>query len=384
MAKRDYYEVLGVPRGATEEDIRKSYRLLARKYHPDVNKENPKVAEERFKELSEAYEVLADPAKRQKYDSLGYAGVESDFGPQGFTWQNFTHVGDLEDLLASSPFFREWLSGGGGGFGTPRPRNTRIPFRGGDLEVAVKLPLTAAVTGASRLIEIPQVDACSSCKGTGAKGGTALEKCPECDGRGQIRRQQTRGYTQLISIMECLGCHGTGRRIREACPTCGGTGAARSNKKVEVSIPPGIEDGTVLRLGRQGQESDDGGLSGDLFVQVLLDPVPGFHREGQNVFTEVRLPLHVALLGGEARIRTLTGEALLKIPTGTQPGSQFRLRGEGFPRLRGHERGDHIVTVSVELPKSLSSRQRELLREALGEPSEAPPIKRGGLFGRRT
>ncbi len=388
MAKRDYYQVLGVPRTASEEEIRKAYRQLARKHHPDVNTANPKAAEERFKELSEAYEVLADRTKRERYDAMGHAGVEGEFGPQGFTWQNFTHAGDLEDLLGSSPFFREWFQapgGLGGVFGGSTRRDSRIPFRGGDVEVAVRLPLSAAVTGATRVLDVPRTGPCPECRGTGAKGGTAFEKCPECDGRGQIRRSQTRGYTQLISIMECLTCRGTGRRIREVCPTCGGAGAQRTIRHVEVTIPPGIEDGTLLRLAQQGEGSLNDGLAGDLFVQVQLEPMPGFHREGQDAFTEALTPLALALLGGEVRVRTLTGEAILKVPPGTQPGAQFRLRGEGFPRLRGTSRGDLIVTVDVELPRTLTSHQKELLREALGPPPSPGTVpKKGGLFGRRS
>ncbi len=387
MAKRDYYQVLGVPRTASEEEIRKAYRQLARKHHPDVNAANPKAAEERFKEISEAYEVLADPQKRERYDAMGHAGIESDFGPQGFTWQNFTHAGDLEDLLGGAPFFRDWFQSAGGLFGGPGTtrRDSRIPFRGGDLEVAVKLPMSAAVTGARKVIDVPKAGPCPDCRGTGARDGTAFEKCSECDGKGQIRRSQTRGYTQLISIMECLTCQGTGRRIRELCPTCSGSGSQRTVHRVEVTIPPGIEDGTLLRLGQQGEASANGGPPGDLFVQVQLEAIPGFHREGQEAYTETRVALITALLGGETRVRTITGEALLKIPPGTQPGVQFRLRGEGFPRLRGSDRGDLIVGVNVELPKSLSGHQKELVREALGEPPApgAPPPKKGGLFGRR-
>ncbi|MGI0053889.1 MAG: J domain-containing protein, partial [Thermoplasmata archaeon] len=366
MAKKDYYQILGVPRGASEEEVKRAYRLLARKHHPDVNKDDPKAAEERFKEISEAYEVLADPAKRQRYDQMGFAGVESEFGPQGFTWQNFTHVGDLEDLLGQNPFFREWFSGTAGPFRGMGRRESRPLFRGSDIEVAVRIPLRAAVTGTTQVIEVPHQQACPACRGTGAKGGTAFVKCPECGGRGQIRRSQSRGYTQLISIMECLNCRGTGRQVKEPCPTCGGSGAERTTLRVEVAIPPGIEDGTLLRLGQQGESHPVDGSSGDLFVQVQLEPIPGFRREGREVFSEARVPLVTALLGGDCRIHTLTGDALLKIPAGTQSGSQFRLRGEGFPRLRGTDRGDHIVAVQVEIPKSLDGRQRELLREALG------------------
>jgi molecular chaperone DnaJ len=384
MAKRDYYEVLGVPKGASSEEIRSAYRKLARKYHPDVNKENPKAAEEKFKELSEAYEVLADEGKRTRYDSLGFGGVAQDFGPSGFTWQNFTHVGDLEDLLGSSPFFREWFTGGLGEelLRQSRTGRGRTIHRGGDLEISIKLPLAAAVTGAVRTIDVPRTSDCPDCDGTGARGGTAFEVCPECEGRGQIRRTQNRGYTQLIQIMECTSCHGTGRRIREKCRRCDGAGIERTVQRVEVRVPAGIEDGTMLRLSRQG-ESGAGVSPGDLFVQVLLEPSSQFHREGRDAYSEAHVALATALLGGEARIPTLTGEAMLRIPAGAQPGSQYRLRGEGFPRLRGTERGDLIVTVRVDLPTSLNARQRELVREAFGEPGSAGAARRG-LFGRRS
>lgn len=385
MAKKDYYQILGVARGASEEEVKRAYRLLARKYHPDVNKDDPKAAEERFKEISEAYEVLADPAKRQRYDQMGFAGVETEFGPQGFTWQNFTHVGDLEDLLGQNPFFREWLTGSGGGFAAGPRREARGSFRGGDIEVAVRIPLKAVVTGASQTIEVPHEQSCAACRGSGAKDGTEFEKCPECGGRGQIRRAQNRGYTQLISILECLSCHGTGRRIRVPCPTCGGSGVTRSTIRVEVTIPPGIEDGTLLRLSQQGESSAGPGPAGDLFVQVQVEPVAGLRREGREVYSETRVPLVTVLLGGDVRIHTLLGDALLAVPAGTQPGSQFRLRGEGFPRLRGGDRGDHIVTLRVDIPKGLDSHQRELLREALGPPGPAGGTHRrpGGLFSRR-
>ncbi|MCI4335148.1 MAG: molecular chaperone DnaJ [Thermoplasmata archaeon] len=385
MAKRDYYEVLGVPKGASSEEIRSSYRKLARKYHPDMNKENPKASEEKFKELSEAYEVLADEGKRTRYDSMGFNGVAQDFGPTGFTWQNFTHVGDLEDLLGASPFFREWFTGGVNEelLRRSRPGRARAVHRGGDLETSIKLPLAAAVTGALRTIEVPHTSDCPDCDGTGARHGTAFETCPECEGRGQIRRSQNRGYTQLIQIMECTSCHGTGRRIKEQCPRCEGSGIERSVQKVEVRVPPGIEDGTMLRLSRQG-ESGAGVTPGDLFVQVLLEPSALFHREGRDVYSEAHVALAAALLGGEARIPTLTGEAMLRIPAGAQPGSQFRLRGEGFPRLRSTDRGDLIVTVRIDLPTSLTSRQRELLREAFGDPVASSAPGKRGLFGRRS
>jgi molecular chaperone DnaJ len=387
MAKRDYYEVLGVDRGATPEQIKTAYRKLARQHHPDMNKDNPKPAEERFKELSEAYEVLIDPPKRRKYDQLGFTGVESDFGPGGFTWQNFTHVGDLEDLLGSSPFFEQLLRNGAVGdlFSETRrgrSRQGRVAMRGNDVEIAIRLPLTVAVAGTDQKIEVPHAGPCPDCKGTGAKNGTALETCPQCEGLGQIRRAQSRGYSQLITISDCPTCRGTGKRIRERCPNCGGAGVTREVRTLEVRIPPGVEDGSILRLARQGELSAQGGVPGDLFVQVLLEPSDTFRRVGPDAYTEIRVPVGAALLGGEARVETLTGHAMLKIPPGTQPESQFRLRGEGFPRLNSADRGDLIVVTHIEIPRSLDPRQRELVKEAFGTGMAGG--KRSGLFGRRT
>ncbi|HYK92586.1 MAG TPA: J domain-containing protein [Thermoplasmata archaeon] len=385
MAKRDYYEVLGLPRTASADDVKTAYRRLARQHHPDMNQSNPKAAEEKFKELSEAYEVLADADKRRQYDQHGFAGVAPDFGPQGFTWQNFTHAGDLEDLLGSTRFFQELFGQGfaDSPFGEPRRRASGVPFRGSDIEISVRLPLAAAVTGAEPTLEIPQFAPCGDCRGTGAKNGTALEVCPECEGRGQVRRSQSRGFSQLITITDCPMCHGSGRRIREPCPTCDGVGNLRRIRKVQVTVPPGVDEGAVLRLARQGGPSPSGGISGDLFVQVLFEPSDTFRREGENAFTEIRLPLADALFGAEVKVPTLTSEALLKVPPGTQPETQFRLRGEGFPRFRGRERGDLFVTIHVEIPDELSAHQRELMREALGSGSGRAPGKRGGLFGRR-
>jgi molecular chaperone DnaJ len=385
MAKRDYYDVLGVPRAASPADIKSAYRRLARQHHPDMNQANPKAAEEKFKELSEAYEVLADADKRRQYDQLGFAGVEGNFGPGGFTWQNFTHVGDLEDLLGASPFFRDLFGGGFGDspFGDPRRRASGIPFRGSDIEISVRLPLEAAVTGAEPTLEVPHLSTCDACKGTGARDGKALEVCPECEGRGQVRRSQNRGFSQLITITDCPMCRGSGRKIREPCPECDGSGAVRHVRRIQVSVPPGMENGSVLRLARQGGAVGSNGIPGDLFVQVLFETSELFRREGMDAYTDIRLTLAEALFGTEAKVPTLTGEVLLKIPPATQPESQFRLRGEGFPRMRSRERGDLLVTTHVDLPEDLSARQRELLREAFGATGAKAATKRGGLFGRR-
>jgi len=378
MAKRDYYEVLGVPKTASEDEIKQAYRRLARQYHPDVTKGDPKAGEEKFKEISEAYEVLADTDKRQKYDQMGFAGVETDFGPGGFNWQNFTHMGDLEDLLGASPLFAQFF----GGFGSPFAGTGRRggAFRGNDVEVAVRLPLIAAVHGAHPTVEVPHTGPCPECHGNGAKGGTALETCTECDGQGQIRRVQKRGYAQFVTISECPRCHGTGQQILERCPTCGGSGRISSVERIEVTVPPGVDDGSVLRVAGHGMAGSGGGRSGDLFVQVVFEDSAGFRREGQDVYSEATVSLSAALLGGETTVPTLESQAVLKIPAGTQPETQFRLRGHGFPRFRGSARGDQIVTVHVEIPRSISGHEKELVREALGAGSTSG---KKDWFGRR-
>ena len=380
MAKRDYYEVLGVPKGSSPDDIKSAYRRLARQYHPDVAKENPKVAEEKFKEISEAYEVLADDEKRRRYDQLGFSGVETDFGPGGFTWQNFTHMGDLEDLLGASPLFRQFFGGFGSPFGGVPRRDSR---RGNDVELTVRLPLSAAIRGAHPTIEVPRTTPCPDCKGTGAKNGTALETCPECHGEGQVRRVRSSGFAQLLTIGECPRCHGTGQRILDKCPVCGGSGRQHSVERIELSVPSGIEDGAVLRVPGHGMAGARGGRSGDLFVQVELEGSDHLRREGMDAFAEATIPLGVALLGGQVMVPTVEGQANLTVPAGTQPETPFRLRGEGFPRLGGTTRGDLIVTVHVEIPRSLSGREKDLLRGVFGTAARASAPKREPIWRRR-
>ncbi len=381
MAKRDYYEVLGLARGASTDEIKSAYRRLARQYHPDVSKENAKVAEEKFKEISEAYEVLADEEKRRRYDQLGFSGVESDFGPGGFTWQNFTHAQDLEDLLGASPLFQQLFGSFGGPFGGFVRRDVT---RGGDVEIGVRLPLRAAVEGARPTVEVPHSTTCTACGGNGAKDGTALETCPECRGQGQVRRVQSRGFAQVISISTCPRCGGAGRRILEPCPVCKGRGEVATREKIELRVPPGLEDGTVLRIPGHGSAGRPGGRPGDLYVQLAFEPLEHFRRDGPDLYSETTIPLSVALLGGEVTVPTLEAPAELKIPAGTQPETQFRLRGRGFPRPHGGARGDLLLTVHVEIPRSLSGKERELLREAFG--GEARPVggRRESLFRRRS
>lgn len=378
--RRDYYEVLGIPRTASADEVKQAYRRLARAYHPDVNRDNQKAAEEKFKELSEAYEVLADSEKRQRYDRLGFPGVQSDFGPGGFTWQNFTHAGDLEDLFANNPLFQQLFGSllGGGMFGGM----SRGMNQGQSVEVSLRLPLSAALTGANPTLNIPHAGACPDCRGTGARDGTALETCATCQGHGQVQRVLRQGGAQFVTVTTCPTCRGQGRRILEKCRRCHGSGRVESMRHLEVAVPPGVDSGTVLRLPGQGMEAVGRGPPGDLFVHIELERDPHVERDGTRAYAEVTIPVRVALFGGEIDLHLFGRTLRLKVPPGTQPEREFRFKGEGFPRFGGGGRGDLLVTAHVELPRSLTSRQKQLLEEALPEEGEPAP-RRPSIFNRR-
>ncbi len=385
MPKKDYYEVLGVPRTASADEVKTAYRKLARQYHPDLNKENQKAAEEKFKEISEAYEVLIDAEKRQRYDAVGFAGVQEDFGPSGFTWQNFHHTGDLEDILGSdmfSQFFGRQGGGSifdllGGGYGGRSPQRAR------DLEASLSVKLLDLVTGTSKEIELVRREACPRCNGSGAERGTKVETCAECRGTGQVHRAVTRGYTRMISITECPECDGTGKKILKKCLDCSGSGEVRRRRVLNLRVPPGLEDGTVLRLAGEGEKGRDG-RSGDLFVRIEVERDPRFHREGRTLWSEITVELGQALLGDKVKIPTLGGSALLTVPAGTQPEAMLRLRGEGLPPPGGGHRGDYLVRVHVHLPETLSDGQRDAVRNHFTTGSTATDgAWRGGIFGRK-
>ncbi len=377
MARRDFYEVLGVSKTASPDEIKQAYRRLAREHHPDMNRENPKAAEEKFKELSEAYEVLADPERRKRYDTMGFSAVESDFGPQGFTWQNFTHASDLEDLLGSNPIFQQLF---GGIFGGAQAFGGGGPMPGRNIEVAIRVPLSAALTGARSSLSIPFVGPCPQCMGTGARDGTAFETCPTCRGRGQVQRVTRQLGGQFVTIGPCPTCRGTGRKILEKCKNCKGTGQARATKHLEVQIPPGVDTGTRLRLAGQGLPSPNGGPPGDLYARIEIEENPSFRRDGPDLYTEAPVSLRVALLGGEIGVKTVDGsEIRVKVPAGTQPGRELRLKGQGLPKFGGGSRGDLYAIVQVEIPKSLTGRQKQLLDEAFAEDGSS---RRTSMFGR--
>jgi molecular chaperone DnaJ len=341
MAKRDYYEVLGVNKDASEEDLKKAYRRLAMKWHPDRNPDNPK-AEETFKEAKEAYEVLSEPQKRAAYDQFGHAGVsqQAGGGPGG------AGFGDI-----FSDIFGEIFGGNRGGRSTV--------FRGADLRYNLELTLEQAAHGFETRIRIPAAAACESCKGTGAKPGTQPSTCPSCRGAGQVRVSQ--GPFSIAQT--CPRCHGSGSVIPNPCGTCAGTGRVKLHKTLAVKIPAGVDEGDRVRLSGEGEPGVNGGPPGDLYVQVHVKPHAVFQRDHDDLHCEMPVSITTAALGGEIGIPTLDGSAKVRIPAETQTGKTFRIKGKGIKGVRSQEPGDLFCHVVVETPVSLTSRQRELLRE---------------------
>jgi len=346
MAKRDYYEVLGVNRDASAEDIKKAYRKLAMKFHPDRNPDNPK-AEEHFKEAKEAYEILTDAKKRSAYDQFGHAGVDpSAGGGAGFGGAG---MGGFAD--AFSDIF-------GDIFGNQRGGRSNV-YRGADLRYNLEISLEEGARGTETRIRIPTMVECEPCKGTGAKKGTAPATCPTCGGHGQVRMQQ--GFFSIQQT--CPKCHGTGRFIAEPCTSCQGAGRIKQHKTLSVKIPAGIDEGDRIRLSGEGEPGVNGGPPGDLYVQIHLKPHPVFQRDHDDLHCEMPVSYTVAALGGEIEIPTLEGVAKLKVPAETQTGKVFRLRGKGIKGVRSIGHGDLLCHVVIETPVSLTDRQKELLRE---------------------
>ena len=355
--KRDYYEVLGVTKGASKNDIKQAYRKMARKYHPDMNKDNPKVAEEKFKELSEAYEVLADDEKRARYDQLGHAGVEGAFRTGGFDWSDFTHYSDISDIFGN-------LGGFGGSifdqfFGRRAPSG---PQEGRSLRYDTEVTLDEVAQGVDKEIRIPHSVQCSSCRGMGAKDGD-FKTCPTCRGSGQVQRGQRRGNTNFVTIATCPTCRGSGKQVTRECPTCEGSGVTQTTSTIKVSIPKGVEEGSRLRVRGAGEASPNGGTPGDLYVVVHVAEHPVFIREGRDLFVEAPISFTQAALGDEIEVPTMNGTALVTVPAGTQTGTVFRLKGKGLPDMRGRSQGDQFVKVTVITPTKLTSQQREQLKQ---------------------
>ena len=348
MSKRDYYEVLGVNRDAGDDEIKKAYRKLAMKHHPDRNPDS-KDAEEKFKEAKEAYEMLSDPQKKAAYDRYGHAGVDPSMGAgpgaQGFEGGFADAFGDI---------FGDLFGGAGGGRG-----GRSNVYRGADLRYNLEITLEEAARGAEKTIRIPTVEECGTCHGSGAKPGTQPKPCPTCNGHGQVRVQQ--GFFSIQQT--CPKCHGSGKIIPDPCRDCGGAGRVKKQKTLEVKIPAGIDEGMRLRHAGHGEPGVNGGPSGDLYVEIHIRKHAVFERDHDDLHCEMPISITTAALGGEIEIPTLEGMARLKIPAETQSGKVFRLRGKGIKNVRSHVHGDLMCHVVVETPVSLTERQKELLRE---------------------
>ena len=361
--KRDYYEVLGIQKGASEDEIKKAYKKLARKYHPDMNP-GDKEAEEKFKEVNEANEVLSDPEKKARYDQFGFAGVDPNYGAGAGGAGGFGggfDFGDLGDIFGS--FF-------GGGFGGGQRRNPNAPQRGESIRASVSVSFTDAAFGCEKSVTLERSEMCGTCKGNGCAPGTTPEVCPDCHGTGtvQVRRQTPMGV--FASNGPCRKCGGTGRLIHQPCPDCRGGGTVRKRKTIQVTIPAGIDHGQTISLRGQGNAGKNGGPAGDLLITVMVQPHDLFRRDGVDVFCEAPITFTQAVLGAELEIPTIDGKVKYSIPEGTQTGTVFRLKGKGIPVLNGRGRGDPYVTVTIETPRNLNKEQKEALRkfsETVGE-----------------
>ena len=356
--KRDYYEVLGVNKGATDDEIKKAYRKLARKYHPDLNKDNPEAAE-KFKEIGEAYEILSDKDKRARYDQFGFAGVDPNYGAGqgggfggGFGFEDV----DLGDIFGS--FF-----GGGFGGGGSRTNRANAPRQGESIRRTVMLNFEEAAFGCEKEIEIERVEQCTECGGTGAEKGYTPETCSNCHGTGTVKQTQRTPFGAFSSTGPCPNCRGTGQIIKKPCKKCRGTGQERRSRKLSVKIPAGIDDGQSVALRGQGGAGVNGGPAGDVIVTVSIRPHPLFQRDGYDVWCEVPISYAQACLGDKLIVPTIDGKVEYTMPAGTQPGTVFRMRGKGIQAVNGRGRGDQFVKVTLEVPKNLSDHQKELLRK---------------------
>ena len=369
MSKRDYYEVLGVSRDATKDDIKNAYRKLALLYHPDRNK-SPE-AEDKFKELSEAYAVLSDDEKRRQYDMFGHAGIGEKYTQEDiFRGTNFDEI------------FRDFGFGFGGldsifdmFFG--RQRASRYgPQRGNDLRHDMEITLEEAASGLETEINVPRTETCGICHGSGASPGTELKRCPQCQGTGRIEHLRSTGFARLIQVETCNACGGRGTVIESPCKNCRGTGVISKARRINVKIPPGVDDDWGLRLSGEGNAGSRGGPTGDLYLYLHVKPHEVFHRQGDDLLCDVPLSLTQAALGAEIDVPTLEGKAKLRVPPGTQTNTIFRLKGKGMPRLNSYGRGDELVKVTLQTPTKLTPRQRELLIELAKEMDEDIKPKR--------
>ena len=376
--KRDYYEVLGVSKTATDEELKKAYRKLAKQYHPDLNPGNAE-AEQKFKEINEAYEVLSDKDKRAKYDQFGHAGVDPNFGAGGFGGGGFGGF-DMGDVDLGD-IFGSFFGGGFGGFGGgQRQANPNAPKRGASLRASMTITFEEAMRGVEKEISLNRTENCTTCRGTGCASGTTAEICPDCHGTGQVRIQRGAGGFAFTTTAPCSKCRGTGKIIHQPCPDCHGDGQVRRQRKIKVKIPAGIDDGQSISMRGQGNEGLNGGPAGDLLINISVIPDPRFQRDGYDLYLEQKVSFTQAALGAELHIDTIDGKVKYNMPAGTQPGTTFRLRGKGVPNVNGRGRGDQYVTVRVQVPTNLTSEQRDALKEYArtmgeGNPAPATPVR---------
>ncbi len=353
QSKRDYYEVLELGKDASDADIKKAYRKLAKQYHPDMNP-GDKSAEEKFKEVNEAYEVLSDPQKKSRYDQFGHAGVDpNSFGGAGAGFGDFD-FGGIGDIFES--FF------GGGGFGRSS-RSRSGPQKGADLKYATEISFEEAAFGVEREISINRNETCTTCGGSGAKPGTSPVTCKTCNGTGQVQYRQSTPFGQFVNVKTCDACRGEGKIIKEACPACNGKGKNRKSIKIKLNIPAGIDDGQTISLRGEGDPGAKGGPAGDLFVTVNVRPHALFKRQGNDVVCEVPITFVQAALGADLEVPTLDGKVKYSMPEGTQTGTIFRLKGKGIPFLRGNGRGDQYIKVEIDVPKKLNEKQKAVLKQ---------------------
>jgi len=365
--KRDYYEVLGVSKSASDDEIKKAYRKLAKQYHPDRNP-GDKEAEAKFKEANEAYEVLSDQSKRAKYDQFGHAGVDPNFGGGGGYGGGFGGF-DMGDVDLGD-IFGSFFGGGFGGFGGGGASRASAPQKGESLRASLTVSFEEAAFGCEKEIELNRTEPCTDCHGSGCAPGTTAETCPDCRGAGVVRIQRGGGGFAFSTTAPCSRCGGKGKIIHTPCKSCGGAGSIRRKKRITVTIPAGIDDGQAVSLRGQGNAGKNGGPSGDLIVGIRVKPHPQFQRDGTTVLYEQPVSFYQAAMGAELEIPTIDGSVKWTLPAGTQPGTTFRLRGKGIPELRGRGRGDQFVTVRVQVPRSMTGEQKEALRAfgaAMGE-----------------
>lgn len=374
--KRDYYEVLGISKNATEDEIKKAYRKMAKQYHPDLHPDDPEAAE-KFKEVNEANDVLTDPQKRQRYDQFGHAGVDPSYGAGqgaggfggfgGFSTGDGIDLGDIFDS-----FF-----GGGSARSAPNPN---APRKGADISISLDISFMESCKGIRHEVELNRAEVCDSCNGSGAKAGTTAKTCSECHGTGTVRFQQRTILGSIASTRPCTKCGGKGKTIETPCPTCRGSGRVQKKSKVTINVPAGIDNGQILRVPREGHIGTNGGPRGDLNVRISVRKDPLFERKEFNIWTEIPITYAQAVLGAEVTVPTIDGNVKYNIPEGTQPDTVFRLRGKGIQRLQREGRGDQMVKVVLEVPKNLTKKQRDALTEFSETLTDKNYEKRTGFF----